>query len=253
LASAWLAQNMLLLTLAHRASRNAFSQPSGRWSPVLARSLLEPALGWVAMQLGGTLIFASAPLLLAHFADARSVLTFVSLRQVISSALFLALLPAHMAEPFVSRWWTSNARTELLTILRVVVRSAVGVMLVTSLAMLLVGKTVFSAWVGAAHWPGLRATAVLCACYCFEAHHVSLALVGMATGEVLFSGAALLAGAFTIGLATWWVPTHGILGMCAAIAGAQLLTNNWWVPWRVLRLLRLSPVAYLRLMVGSSQ
>ena len=42
---------------------------------------------------------------------------------------------------------------------------------------------------------------------------------------------ALLAGALNIGLAFLFVPKLGVLGVALAVATAQMLTNNWYVPY----------------------
>jgi hypothetical protein len=82
--------------------------------------------------------------------------------------------------------------------------------------------------------------------YVLEAHHVTHAIVVMATGRVPFLRVALLAGAATIVAALLFARWWGVTGVVAGMLAAQLATNTWYVPWYSLRHLGIAPADYAR-------
>ena len=77
-----------------------------------------------------------------------------------------------------------------------------------------------------------------------EVHHVIFATAVMAAGQIVFVWAALISGAVNIVLAISLVGRFGLLGIALAVAIAQLITNNWYVPFVAVRFFKIS-IPYL--------
>lgn len=68
-----------------------------------------------------------------------------------------------------------------------------------------------------------------------EAHHLAMATATMATGRIVFVVPAILAGVVNIGLSIVLAHRLGVIGVALGTLLAQLMTNNWYVPFYVLR------------------
>jgi hypothetical protein len=158
----------------------------------------------------------------------------------------LALVPAQVAEPFISRSTASGDLRAVIALLRRNVRY-VGVLLAVGAPLAAVlGREIITVWVGAANFPGYPALWLMVLVYTLEAHHVLHATTVMATGRVVFLRPALIAGVITvvagIFFARWW----GLIGVVAGLCIAQVLTNNWFAPWYALRQLGIPLREYAR-------
>lgn len=202
----------------------------------VARVLLAPSLRWAGMNAGAVLILASGPIIVAAQAGTAVVPQFVVLRQLAEAIYLLAILPVQAAEPFASHAAAAADRDGVIDLLRQCVRSAVALIAVTVPAAMLLGRDVISAWVGAQHFAGAASLALMLLLYALEAHHVVHAAIVMATGRIVFLGMALLSGLLTVALGIWLTQRWGVFGMVAAMAVAQLATNNWYAPRYSLRL-----------------
>jgi hypothetical protein len=73
-----------------------------------------------------------------------------------------------------------------------------------------------------------------------ETHHVIYATALMAAGEIIFAPAAIVSGVLTVVLAYAWAPRWGLLGIALAAFISQLVTNNWYAPYKTIRFFGIS-------------
>jgi hypothetical protein len=247
LAIAWAVQNGVLLAggLLLRSRLPVLRTPAP-WRPDIARAFVRPSLQWTGINLGGVLILASGPLIVARQVGLDAVPQFAVLRQLAETMYVLALIPAQMSEPFVARAAAAGDHVGVVGFLRRNVRLVGTLMVVGAMAGAVLGRELIGAWVGIEHFAGYASLWLMLLLYLLEAHHVTHAMVVMATGRVVFVRVALVAGAATVvgGMvfARWW----GVGGMIAAMLVAQLATNTWYAPLYSLRHLRVPLVEYVR-------
>ena len=90
-------------------------------------------------------------------------------------------------------------------------------------------------WLGPNHFIGFGAVWVLLTMMLLEAHHLAVATATMATGKIVFVVPALLAGVINIVVSVFLAHRLGVVGVALGTLLAQLVTNNWYVPFYVLR------------------
>jgi hypothetical protein len=73
-----------------------------------------------------------------------------------------------------------------------------------------------------------------------EGHHSAMAAATMATGKLPFVAPALLAGVLNIVASIYLARHHGLLGVALGTLCAQVVTNNWYVPFYTMRLFKIS-------------
>ena len=247
-AAAWAAQQLALLAAGPLVVRSYCPEilRGGRYQPAVARLLARPSLQLAGIHLGGALILASGPLIVAAQAGPSAVPQFVVVRQLAEAMYLLALVPAQVSEPFISRDAAAGDVSGVTALLRRNVRYVGAVLAVGAPVVAVLGREVITAWVGAANFAGYAALWLMVALYVLEAHHVLHAATIMATGRVVFLVPALLSGVATIGLGIALGHRWGVAGVVAGMFAAQLLTNNWYAPWYALRQLALRTGEYAR-------
>jgi hypothetical protein len=218
----------------------------GRFDRAVARSILHPSLRQTVVALGAAMILASGPLVISWMRDPAEVPRFVVLEQLCRVLYSVCLVPIAAAEPFVSRAFALDDRGELLRLVRRNVIAAMGLLLVGGSMLVAFGGVTVAVWVGPAQFAGDAALLLFVLVYVLETHHVVLGNVTFATGKITFVTPAVLAGVLTIAFGVALVPRFGVTGMITATLLAQLMTNNWYVPFYTLRRLSVSGMDYAR-------
>jgi hypothetical protein len=73
-----------------------------------------------------------------------------------------------------------------------------------------------------------------------EGHHSAMATATMATGDIPFVAPALIAGVLNIVASVLLARQYGLLGVALGTLCAQVVTNNWYVPFYTMRLFHIS-------------
>jgi hypothetical protein len=79
-----------------------------------------------------------------------------------------------------------------------------------------------------------------------EAHHAGMASATMATGRIVFTVPALLAGVLNIAFSVYLAGRLGLFGVALGTMCAQIITNNWYVPFYTMRQFHISFISHLR-------
>jgi hypothetical protein len=246
-AAAWATQNALLLFAVPLVRQLIPDVKSSRaFHRALARQMIGPSLRWAGTNLGGALILATAPLIVATRVSVASVPNFVVARQLAETLYVLALMPAQVIEPFISSRFAAGDLAAVTAMLRSTLRRVTTLLAVGVTAGCVFGREIISAWVGPENFVGYVSLWLLLVLYALEAHHVVHAIAVMATGRIVFLRVAILSGLVTVGLGVSLAGGWGIPGVVAGMVIAQLATNNWYVPLYSLRLFRVSIGEYGR-------
>jgi len=122
-AAAWATQNVLLLAAIPlvRHLRPELRAPTA-YDHALARRMIGPSLQWAGTNLGGALILASAPLIVASQVSVESVPQFVVARQLAETLYIIALMPAQVIEPFISSTVAASDTRGVTEMLRLTLR-----------------------------------------------------------------------------------------------------------------------------------
>jgi hypothetical protein len=246
IAAAWAAQNAALL-VGTPLVRHVVPELKARaaYDHRLARAMIRPSLEWAGTNLGGALILASAPLIVASRVSVESVPSFVVTRQLAETLYIIALMPAQVIEPFISAASATGDTASITDLLRLTMRRVTTLLAIGGAVAAVFGREVITAWVGAQNFLGYPTLWLLLLLYVLEAHHVVHAIAVMATGRIAFLRVALLSGVVTVALGVVLARVWGVLGVVVGMVVAQLFTNNWYVPRYGLRLFKVPLRDYL--------
>ena len=247
IAAAWATQNTLLL-IAVPVVRRLIPEVRARapYSRQLARQMIGPSLQWAGTNLGGALILASAPLIVASQVSIESVPQFVVARQLAETLYIIALMPAQVVEPFISAAAAASDTRGVTEMLRLTLRKVTTLLGVGAAVVAVLGREIITAWVGSQNFVGYTSLWLLLFLYVLEAHHVVHAIAVMATGRIVFLRIAIVSGLMTIALGVFLARVWGMPGVVVGMVVAQLATNNWYVPRYSMRLFGISLRDYVR-------
>jgi O-antigen/teichoic acid export membrane protein len=243
LAIAWLMQGALLGGLGWfylrrevpDISRQSFSP---NWT--LARKLAVPSLKFALIQLGAILILQSANPLIAIMLGTSAIPQYEALSKIAATLMTLGLLIVNSSSPYFSMAYAAGELDSLRKLLERNLQLGVGIIVVLGSFVAVNGDRIVAAWLGPAKFAGFAVLWVLLAMVVLEVHHVIFATAVMAAGQIVFFWAALISGALNIMLAIACVGRFGLLGIALAVAIAQLVTNNWYVPYVAIRFFHIS-------------
>ena len=246
-AAAWATQNALLLAAIPLVRH---LRPELRthttYDRALARGMIGPSLQWAGTNLGGALILASAPLIVASQVSVESVPQFVVARQLAETLYIIALMPAQVIEPFISSTAAASDTRGVTEILHLTLRKVTTLLGVGAAVVGVLGREIIGAWVGIQNFIGYTSLWLLLLLYVLEAHHVVHAIAVMATGRIVFLRIAILSGVVTIALGVALARIWGVPGVVIGMVVAQLATNNWYVPRYSMRLFGIALRDYVR-------
>ena len=200
---------------------------------------------WALTALGSVLILGTDNLVIARVMGAAAIPPYELVAKLTAMSMFVASQLVTSAAPFVS---VAQARGDEAGIRRLMLRTVrygMAVMMGLSAGILVFAEPFIRFWVGPGHFVGFSVVAVFVAMMSLEAHHRFHATISMAMGRVVFHWWALGSGVLNLVLTLVLIRSHGLLGVALGSLLAQLVTNNWFVPFYTLRLLGLSIARYV--------
>jgi O-antigen/teichoic acid export membrane protein len=242
LAIAWLMQGALTGVLGWYYLRRAFPDIfrlscSPNWD--LAKKLAGPSLKFALIQLGAIFILQSANPLIAIMLGTSAIPPYEALSKIAATMMTLALLIVNSSAPYFSMAYAAGEYDDLRRLLTRNLQLGIGLIIVLGAFVAVNGDRIVAVWLGQSRFAGFFVLWVLLFMVLLEVHHVIFATAVMAAGQILFVWAALISGALNVILALSLVGRFGLLGIALAIATAQLLTNNWYVPYVAVRLFKI--------------
>jgi O-antigen/teichoic acid export membrane protein len=249
LAVAWLMQGALTAGCGwfylHRAFPEMFRLPfQPNWA--LAKTLVSPSLRLALIQLGAIFILQSANPLIAIMLGTSSIPPYEALSKIAATLMTLALLIVNSSAPYFSMSYSAGEYDQLRRLLTWNLQLGVGLTIILGTFVAINGDRMVAVWLGRSSFAGFLVLWGLLLMALLEVHHVIFATAVMAAGHIVFVWAALISGALNIVLAISLVGRFGLLGVALAILIAQLLTNNWYVPFVAIRLFKVSVAHLLR-------
>jgi len=243
LAMAWLIQGALAGGLGWYYLRRAFPEIFDRsFSPnwILAKKLAGPSLKLALIQLGAIFILQSANPLIAIMLGTSAIPPYEALSKIAATLMTLALLIVNSSAPYFSMSYAAGKYDNVKELLARNLQLGVGLIVILGAFVAINGDRIVAVWLGRSRFAGFFVLWVLLFMVLLEVHHVIFATAVMAAGQIVFVWAALISGALNVILAISLVGRFGLLGIALAIAIAQLVTNNWYVPYVAVRFFKIS-------------
>src|SRR6266702_689890 len=237
-AIGWALQGLLARMIARRVLQKRYlgpEYPAGVVRTDVLRQIAGPSLKLATIQLGAILILQSANPLIAIVIGASAIPLYEPISRMSAATMTLALLVVSASSPFIS---SAFAAKDLLTVKKMLFRNLRYGMAITVVACTVLGiscSKIVEAWLGKGFFAGSAVAWVLLIMVSLEVHHVIFDTVMMASGQIVFVKPALIAATINLILAVILAGKFGLLGVALAVMIAQLLTNNWYAPYRTVQ------------------
>ena len=248
LAAAFVLQAACTLLMArfmlHRLLEN--SSAEGRLDFRALARLLGPSFKYAATVLGGVLILQTDNLVIASIFGPSNVPNYQAVAKIVTILMSLSMMLITTSSPILSQAYAMGDMATILQLLNRNLRFSLAIMVILGSFIACFTDRLITVWIGSGHFVGFPVVWVLLAVMLLEAHHLSMASATMATGRVVFLVPALVAGGLNLLFSITLAHRIGLLGVACGTMAAQLLTNNWYVPWYTMRLFRISFARHLR-------
>lgn len=241
LACAWLLQCALARTAAYVRLRQYRVQgtPVGRFDKAIARRVAGPSLRWAGTALGGVLILQTDNIIIASVLGPGAIAHYEPVAKIVATLMTFSMLIVTSSTPFLSQHYAANNREAFRTQLYRNVRFSMAIMITCVSFLCFYGEKIITLWLGAGAFIGFPVIWMFAAMIILECHHANLATAAMSTGKQFFAFIALLAGILNIVISWNLAKSHGLIGVAAGTMIAQMLTNNWYVPYVSLKVLEI--------------
>lgn len=197
----------------------------------LSKEILAKSSRWGLTSLGGFLIFNATNFMIGYYLSAKAVSDFSLIVRMAQPIQSIGLAMTVSAIPHISREYAAGNSPEVT---RILIRNLqIGMMIVT-IPLFLIGifaPKILQIWVGEGHFAGYEVLIPYLVMIVLDTHHVIHASAVMATGDLPFAPWAIGSGILTIIFGVLFIPNFGLLGASLSLMIAQLLTNNWYVPY----------------------
>lgn len=241
LACAWALQGVTARIVGWIVLRRTYphlrvpSQPS----MALLHRIAVPSLKWAATALGGILILQTDNVIIAAVIGPAAIPAYEAVAKIAITLMTFSMLIVTSSTPFLSQAFASNDFQRFRTLLYRNVRISVSTVIILGSFFSFFADRIINVWLGPGNFIGFPTVWVLSTMLLLEVHHVTLATAAMATGKRFFVTVALVAGVLNIGISWILAQKFGLLGVAFGTLIAQLLTNNWYVSYISLRLLKI--------------
>ena len=249
LSTAWLIYSILSRFMAVAGAKHFLPELTllrGRWRKDHARSIAMPSARWALTQLGALLILQTDNVIIAWTLGPKAIPAYEAAAKVITAMGTIALLRTNATVPYYSRLWSYADLTGMGQLLYANVDRGLLIMCTAFSFMSFFGRDVFQLWLGPGHFVGYPILLVLLVTASLETHQIGHATLTMATGNIPFVRIALGAGVLNLLLSLLLVRTEGLLGVALGTLLAQIATNYWYGPYVTLRLIKVSPLRYIK-------
>ena len=192
-------------------------------------------LKYAATVLGGVLILQTDNLVIASTIGPAIIPDYQAVAKIVTTFMSLSMMLVVTTSPFMSQAYAQNDMGLIRRLLQQNQRVSLSILIVLGSCLACFADRAIRLWLGAGHFVGFGVVWVLLAIMLLEAHHLAMAVATMATGRMAFVVPALSAGVINIALSVILAKHLGVLGVALGTLLAQLVTNNWYVPFYVLR------------------
>lgn len=218
----------------------------GQASLFYVKKIVFPSLKWAATGLGAILILQTDNVIIASTIGPAFIPQYEAVSKIISTLATFSMLIVTSSTPFLSKFFAANQTQEFNKLFYRNLRYGLSLMIIAGTFLAVFGDKVIDIWIGKGNFVGFPVLWTLLVMLTLEVHHVIHATTTMATGKIVFYCVAIIAGLLKIGLSFILVIRYGLWGIALSTMIAQLITNNWYVPYVTLRHLELSLKNYMK-------
>ena len=241
LAIAYLLQSCCVLILARvvlsRYALGTAEKGTFEWQTI--RNLVGPSLKYAITLLGGILILQTDNLVIASVLGPAAIPNYQAVAKIVTILMSLSMMLVTTSMPIASQAHARNETAAMVHLLYRNLRFCLSVMVILGSFIACFVDRFVAAWLWPNHFVGFPVVWVLLAVMLLEAHHQAMAASTMATGRIVFLAPALIAGVLNIFFSVFLARHFGLIGVVLGTMLAQVLTNNWYVPWVTMRLFHL--------------
>lgn len=214
------------------------------------QKLLYPSLKWAVTALGAALIFKTDVLVISGLIGLSSVPDYEAAVKLIIAVQTISFLVIQASVPTYSHKSVSKDKEGIYYLLKMNINLVGSLVAVPIVYLAFYAEEVVTLWLGEGNFVGYEVMACLLILLVLEVHHVAHASALMATGRIIFYKAALIAGALNVILSIVLVQFMGVFGVALATMISQVITNNWYAPYKTLNFLEVTFVKYMKDIAG---
>lgn len=201
----------------------------------ILRGMFGPGLKYAATVLGGVLILQTDNLVIASTIGPATIPDYQAVAKIVTTFMSLSMMLVVTTSPFMSQAFAQGDLGQIRRLLQQNQRVSLSILVLLGSCLACFADRVVSLWLGPNHFIGFGVVWILLAMMLLEAHHLAMATATMATGRIVFVVPALIAGVLNIGFSVILAHRLGVVGVALGTLLAQVMTNNWYVPFYVLR------------------
>ena len=200
-----------------------------------SNGMIQVAFRYWLTCLGAFLILKTDQYFIASYKGAGSIPAYQGAYLLFNNVYIVAVMFSTLASSFVSQAWSAGDSTVVRGLVIRNARIGMCVCVCGIYAILSSAPALFNAWLGEGAFVGYPVLGCFSLMILLETHHVILAESSRATENEVFVYSALGAGIINIGATAFLGAKFGLVGIAAGTVIAQVLTNNWFVPWMSLK------------------
>lgn len=208
------------------------------------KRLFGVSASWSMMNIGAIAVLQIPSFIIVSMLGPVFLTPFVLVRQLCSSILSLSNIIGNTAMPFLSYEVGKKNVEQEAVFFRHVVKYSTGIAVFLAIFMYFSHQQIADIWLGDGRSFNLEILIVMFIAIVFEAHHVSITKVCIASGYVKFARIALLAGIAVTAFSFLFITLFGLVGAAYAVLLGQILTNNWFALYVALRYLNIGWTDY---------
>ncbi len=249
LAGAWVLQGMLARAFAHHFLYREYPEMKkavGNARSEIVKKIAVPSLKWAVIGFGAILILQTDNVIIAFMMGTSAIPSYEAIAKIAAALMSFSLLIVTSSSPFISKAYAENKLNVIQELLSRNVRLSLSLILIFASFMAVFGDKVVNLWLGSGHFVGFPILWTFLVMAVLEVHHVALATATMATGYIAFVWPALIAGLLNIAISLILAQHLGLLGVALGTMIAQILTNNWYVPYVALKHFKIPVWFYIK-------
>jgi O-antigen/teichoic acid export membrane protein len=212
-----------------------------------AKKIFHPSVQWTIMSLGGVLTLQTDNIIIAYFLGPAAIPPYAGIAKLATVLMTVSLLIVNSSTPFLSKLYSAGDHEKFNEVMLRNIRFSLALMAVFTSFLGVFGDHLVTLWLGTENFVGFPVLWSFLGMLFLETHHVALATAAMAAGYLVFGWSALIAGVLNIVLSIIFINVFGLWGVALGTLLAQILTNNWYVPYKTLRIFNISIKDYLHL------
>ncbi len=240
LAFIWVSKGVLLRVIGWMVVRRRHAwigKGQGSWIKSEFQAMVRPAVQWWIAIVGTFFLSGISRYFIGGYLGASAVPDYVATFAALAMAQAVLISIVGVTTPLLSQMWQAGDLESIRKYVFRLTRLSLGLLAMVYAFICIYGKEIFELWLGEGHFVGNPVLFTLVIMMFLEAQHAVLNAPCIAAERLQFYKYTILGGFISLALLALMVPRWGLLGAALSVMIAQLLTNNWVIPWISLNLL----------------